>query len=605
MSFNSIQAGKAHVSVSLDDTQMKAGLRGLSSRFASMARTATFAGTALVSVGSLLLTPLGLSAKAASDMQETMSKFNVVFGQNSAAMKAWGDNFAGQVGRSKRQVASFLSGAQDLLVPIGFEPGEAEGFSKQITELAVDLASFNNMADADTMRDLQAALTGSGEVMKKYGVIVSESAVKQELLNQGLDPRNVTEREKVLARLNIIMRGTTAAQGDAIRTASGFANQMKRAYASVENLAVSIGNALLPVVTPLVSRLGTGVQWLARFIEKNQGVAVSAAATAVALVTLGGALIGGAGLLTGLSVMVSSLAVAIPFLLAAAPAIIAFAGGAALAAGAFFSIPGAMDAVKAGIEEGKGMLGEFADVWTLILEGKMPDAWKLFTLIIKDMWLSTIDFLAGGIDSLLEMLAEVDELTMQMNPLNAFAGPVRSPLRDLAESNRQTRKMEQDRSTRLLQEFRIEVQQGIAARKKEREAIEEAAQKVAAGGLMTSGFAASAQRGLDARREELKARDSTNRNLSDFSGPQGLALSMIQATAARAWEEAKAGLAVNERRLSQGFQSATTANVEGQIAAGTSIAQETLTAQKQATKLLDESKGLLKTISKNSVARFG
>ena len=94
--------------------------------------------------------------------------------------------------------------------------------SKQITALATDLASFNNLADDDVLRDLHAALTGSGEVMKKYGVIVSEAAVKQELLNQGLDPKNATEQQKVMARLAIIMRGTTAAQGDAARSAGSF-----------------------------------------------------------------------------------------------------------------------------------------------------------------------------------------------------------------------------------------------------------------------------------------------------------------------------------------------------------------------------------------------
>ena len=48
-------------------------------------------------------------------------------------------------------------------------------------------------------------------VMKKYGVIVSEAAVKQELLNQGIDPKTASDQQKVQARMNIIMAGTTAA----------------------------------------------------------------------------------------------------------------------------------------------------------------------------------------------------------------------------------------------------------------------------------------------------------------------------------------------------------------------------------------------------------
>ena len=46
------------------------------------------------------------------------------------------------------------------------------------------------------LRDLHAALTGSGEVMKKYGVLVNEAAAKQEVLNQGLDPKVATDQQK-------------------------------------------------------------------------------------------------------------------------------------------------------------------------------------------------------------------------------------------------------------------------------------------------------------------------------------------------------------------------------------------------------------------------
>ena len=123
---------------------------------------------------------LGSAIKQASDMQETMNKFNVVFGQSSAEMKKFSDEMAAGFGRSKQQIADFLSSSQDLLVPMGLSADAATGMSKGMAALAMDLGSFNNMADASVMTDLHAALTGSGEVMKKYGVIVSESAVKQE-----------------------------------------------------------------------------------------------------------------------------------------------------------------------------------------------------------------------------------------------------------------------------------------------------------------------------------------------------------------------------------------------------------------------------------------
>ena len=247
-----IQAGRAYVELYvkgrsrfervLGDVQRKVSAFG--SQMMSTAR-----GVAGLSVS--MLAPLGASLKAASDMEEVMNKFNVVFGESSEEVKKWGDNLAGEVGRSKRQIAEFLAEGQDLLVPIGFDAESAEAMSKQLTTLAVDLASFNNMADANVMRDLKAAMTGSGEVMKKYGVIVSAAAVKQEMLNQGLDPGAATEQQKAMARMAIILRGTTAAQGDALRSAGSFANVMKALKGATEDAAGEVGKALLPTVASL------------------------------------------------------------------------------------------------------------------------------------------------------------------------------------------------------------------------------------------------------------------------------------------------------------------------------------------------------------------
>ena len=283
-----IRAGRAFVELFADDSKLVRGLNAAKKRLQAFGSSVRAIGARMFAAGAVVAGPLSLAVKAASDMEETMNKFNVVFGNNADAMKAWGDQFAGQIGRSKKQIADFLAGTQDLLVPIGFEAGAAREMSQQLTGLAIDLASFNNMADADVLRDLHAALTGSGEVMKKYGVLVNEAAVKQELLNQGIDKNSASEQQKVLARLAIILRGTTAAQGDAARSAGSFANQMKALKAKVDDAAVEIGTALLPVVTPLVTKLASAVQIVADWIKQNSGLVVSIAKIA--------AVVAGAGL---------------------------------------------------------------------------------------------------------------------------------------------------------------------------------------------------------------------------------------------------------------------------------------------------------------------
>jgi hypothetical protein len=205
----------------------------------------------------------------ASEMQEAMGKFAVVFGDSAGAVEASAKSMAAELGVSRLEIIQMLGSMQDLLVPMGVATEEATGMSQQMARLAVDLGSFNNMASEQVFGDLQAAITGSGEVMKKYGVVLNETAVKQELLNMGMDPANADDAAKAQARLNIIMAGTTAAQGDAVRTAGSFANQVKRLKANFADIAVTIGGPFLQSLASIAESINTRMTTAFAFLEQQ------------------------------------------------------------------------------------------------------------------------------------------------------------------------------------------------------------------------------------------------------------------------------------------------------------------------------------------------
>lgn len=283
MTAGPIRAGQAFVEITARDEKFRRDLEANTRRVKQFVRNATAAAAVVaLAAGSQAI-------NAASRMEETLNKFNVVFGENREAMRQWGDEFAAQVGRSQQQVADFLAGTQDLLVPAGIDPAAAEEASKTLTALAVDVASFNNKLDADVLRDFHAALTGGGETVKKYGVILNVATTNQELLNQGINPKEATDAQKVFARLQVLLRGTTAAQGDAVRSAGSYANQMKALEANLDDLSVQLGNAILPAVTHLVELFNGGLSGLTSFVRGNQelvtvitGMASAVAAAAVA-----------------------------------------------------------------------------------------------------------------------------------------------------------------------------------------------------------------------------------------------------------------------------------------------------------------------------------
>lgn len=204
---------------------------------------------ALKQVGGGLIKLVKMSAAA----EELDSKFRAVFGDQSEDIQGWASRWSSAAGRSVHDTKEMLSSMQDLLVPMGLLPGASADISKRLTVLAEDVASFSNKEATDVMGDFQSALTGSGEVMKKYGVILSETAIKQELSNRGMDPSKATEQQKAIARLAIIMRSTTAAHGDVERTGDSLTNQWKALSATVFDLATSLGDSLAPMVREVVA----------------------------------------------------------------------------------------------------------------------------------------------------------------------------------------------------------------------------------------------------------------------------------------------------------------------------------------------------------------
>jgi hypothetical protein len=287
-----VMAGRAFVSLFVKQDALTRGLQKARANVDKFGSDLMGFGTKLAGIGSLMAVPLAASVRVAANFEEAISKFNFVFKDAKDSAKDWADGFAKQVGRSRLQVVEFLADTQALVMPIGFEDGAAVEMSKQLTTLAVDLASFNNSADSDVLRDLHSALVGSSETMLKYGVIANEAAVKQELLNMAINPKDATNQDKVLARYNIIMRGTVAAQGDATRTSQSFTNQMKALNGSLSDMAVEVGTAVLPALSKIAANFVAIIRPLAEIARQNPEVVMSFAAVSVAVVASGVAIYG-------------------------------------------------------------------------------------------------------------------------------------------------------------------------------------------------------------------------------------------------------------------------------------------------------------------------
>lgn len=255
----------------------KSSMDSVSTKFKNLGGKMRSAGKGMSQALTLPLVAIGgASMKAASDAEEMRSKFSVVFDDLADDVESWAGQHAEAVNRSKTDIMGYMAQLQDTFVPMGFAREEAAEMSKEVTELGIDLASFNNMAEDEAIRKLQRGLLGSHENLQQFGVTIKQATLDQELMNMGIEDgvNAASEQEKMMARMNLVIAGTADAQGDAARTSDSFANQMRGVKADMEEVAIGIGEQLIPMFQGLIDKVQGAFQWFTDLSDGQQRIIV-------------------------------------------------------------------------------------------------------------------------------------------------------------------------------------------------------------------------------------------------------------------------------------------------------------------------------------------
>lgn len=255
-------------------TQKRLGVMGVAAGAAlgGVAVAAAAAGVAIVTDF------VGKAITGATNLNETVSKVGVIFGDQAAEIEKFAEGAGTALGQTKQQAMDAAATFATFGKSAGLSGGDLTGFSTGMTTLASDLASFNNTSPEEAIEAIGAALRGESEPIRKYGVMLNDATLKARAMKLGLiktTKEALTPQQKVLAAQAEIMAQTTAAQGDFERTSGGLANQQRILAAEFENATTSAGQALMPMLTNLAKfATGTlipGIKLLADWIGKNLG----------------------------------------------------------------------------------------------------------------------------------------------------------------------------------------------------------------------------------------------------------------------------------------------------------------------------------------------
>jgi hypothetical protein len=121
-----------------------------SGAFRGLGRSVAFASSYFLG-GAGIVYGLRAAVGAASDLEEQVSKTNVVFGQNGREVIKWSATLANRFGISQRAALTYASSFGALLRPLGIRQAPAAQISRTLTERAADIASFYNTSEADAL----------------------------------------------------------------------------------------------------------------------------------------------------------------------------------------------------------------------------------------------------------------------------------------------------------------------------------------------------------------------------------------------------------------------------------------------------------------------
>lgn len=190
---------------------------------------------------------LGLAMRA----EEADNLFAVSFGGMAKSVRTWSETLAKKLGLSAYALRENSAMFMAMFKSFGFGEEQAAGLSTSLTSLADDMASFYNLDIQDAIEKLQAGITGETEPLKRLGIVINETRVKQMAMEQGwLDnKKTLSETEKVMARYGLIMQQTADAQGDLFRTQNSTTNLLRRFQATWTATKIAMGKAFLPAAT--------------------------------------------------------------------------------------------------------------------------------------------------------------------------------------------------------------------------------------------------------------------------------------------------------------------------------------------------------------------
>lgn len=209
------------------------------------------------------------SINIASDLTEVQNVVDVTFGNYKKKIEDLAKVSIPELGMSELTTKQIASRYQAMGTAMGISQKGMADMSTELTRLAGDMASFYNVEQKAVGEDLEAIFTGQTKPLRQYGLDLTEATLQEWAMKQGIDANinSMSQMEKTMLRYQYVMANTGAAQGDFIRTADTWANQVRVLKENFKALGSVIGSTFINALKPLVKALNIAMSHIISFAK--------------------------------------------------------------------------------------------------------------------------------------------------------------------------------------------------------------------------------------------------------------------------------------------------------------------------------------------------
>ncbi len=169
---------------------------------------------------------------------------------------------ASKFGRLETDIKDNFTQLRSVMVALGVDAKTSLTLVDQLQRRSLDMAAFKDVSDADAFRAVISGITGETEPLKRFGVVLNETALKAELLRMGFkgNAAAAPEATKAIARANIVLRQTAEMAGQVSRESDTLSEKQKQTRAEFTKAAEVLGTEFLPIAKQVVTWAGSAVK---------------------------------------------------------------------------------------------------------------------------------------------------------------------------------------------------------------------------------------------------------------------------------------------------------------------------------------------------------